>query len=272
MSPTHRIVLCPACQAKLRVRMSDRRIALFCPNCSDRVDVQPLDGTDEATGQPIRQQPLSASPVLTTQSSPVSQSPPHSDSSGRGTADSWTDPSPKPAAARRARLRLEDRSGSEASAAKKEILIVCCVLFLGLIGTAVALRFFFGGNGTSAPAIAQADPTPAALQPPPDLQTPGSFYGTASANNPATASPGLPTAPPASTAPSPVPSGFAQVPPGFAQAVPPNPAFAPQPPPAFPAGSLQPAQPAQPTQQPPPLRPGGSTTGVFMATGRRVRV
>ncbi|MFM7039540.1 MAG: trypsin-like peptidase domain-containing protein [Planctomycetaceae bacterium] len=256
MSSTHRIVLCPACQAKLRVRMSDRRIALRCPNCSDRVDVQPLDGTDETTGQPLQQQTLTASSALPAQLSPASQPEQQPAVHQHGTAKERKDAAPHPGTARRARLRLEDRAEAESSSAKKEILIVCGVLLLGLIGFSAALRFFFGGSGNSAPAVAQADPTPSAPQPSAEIQPPSGFAGAASAAAPAAAAaPGFPAAPPAATTPSTVPPGFAQVPPGFAQATPPGPAFSPQPPPAVPASS------PQSTQPPPPLRPGGRRLG-----------
>jgi S1-C subfamily serine protease len=193
----------------------------------------------------------------------VSQPAQHPVAQEHGTAERGTDPSPKPVSARRGRLRLEDRAGAESASAKKEILIVCGVLLLGLIGVSAALRFFFGGSGNSAPAIAQSAPTPTppASQPSAELQSPGGVAGAALATSPASAPPGFPTAPPAATAPASVPPGFAQVPPGFAQAPSPGPALPPQLPPQVPTTS------PQPTQPPPPLRAGGRRLGYSWPKG-----
>ncbi|MFM8475681.1 MAG: hypothetical protein ACKOEO_07765, partial [Planctomycetaceae bacterium] len=128
MTPSHRIVLCPACNAKLRVRMADREIALRCPNCSERVDVMPADGIDEATGVPItaarrQQQPQQQPP---TQSRPQSRPQPQPQSRPRPQqpqpqepfSESWSEPAaPKPASrtARMNRLRTLDHRNSESS-------------------------------------------------------------------------------------------------------------------------------------------------------------
>lgn len=219
MTPSHRIVLCPACNAKLRVRMADRAIALRCPNCSERVDVMPSDGVDEATGVPItaaRQQPFS---------------------------ESWSEPAaPKPASrtAGMNRLATQDRRTSESSSTTREIAIVGGLLLLGLAGLAAGLKFFFGTAESTPAAITQSTPDP--NSPPPATATTATAADAAGAGlvaaslpdaDPTAAAPSAPlTPPPAST----VPPGFAQVPPGFAQSPSPAPS-GPQTPPLAPAGA-----------------------------------
>lgn len=122
------------------------------------------------------------------------------------------------------RLQSLDRRNSESSSTTREIAIVGGLLLLGLAALAAGLKFFFGTDAPTPPAITQSTPTP-------DSSTP------ATANTPDAASIATPpstplTPPPAST----VPPGFAQVPPGFAQSPTPAPP-GPQTPPLPPAGS-----------------------------------
>ena len=198
-----RIINCPACSAKLRVRPSENIIALLCPRCSERVEVDPADGIWTVSGMETDRQP---------RIQPGTGQPPGSPPAGvpRGTVDS--NPIREPSVAR-------------------ELIAVAAVLVAILLGAAGSLWWILrsGGAADNNTDVAQTLPS-AITEPaefpaePPNLQPPDTATSSSPSFTPPTLPPSIDTVPP----------GFAQVPPPSLPTLPPQtpPPFQPPVPPA----------------------------------------